>query len=330
MEEPSREYTAKWTLMRLAMLQSIPLSGKVMRTERKIREWYNHWEGQVYVAFSGGMNSTVLLHIARSLYPSIPAVFCDTGLEYPEIRDFVKTVDNVVWLKPKMTFGAVIQKYGFPVVSKEQSQFIREARTTKSAKLLDIRMNGNAHGRGKISDKWKHLLNAPFLISEKCCDVMKKAPSRRYEKESGRKVMTGEMTEESQLRLQSWMKSGCNAFDASRPKSKPMAFWTKQDNLDYVKTFDVAYSPIYDMGYDRTGCMWCAFGCDQASHDNKFQRMYRTHPSLWRYCMNLTSDGTTLREVLDYMGIPCEPDLDLFRDYKPDAFPECYGGKGAK
>ena len=83
-----------------------------------ITEWYKHWEEKVYVAFSGGKDSTVLLHLVRSIYPEVPAVFSDTGLEYPEIKAFVRSVENVVWLRPKMSFKEVIEKYGYPVVSK--------------------------------------------------------------------------------------------------------------------------------------------------------------------------------------------------------------------
>jgi hypothetical protein len=32
------------------------------------------------------------------------------GLEYPEIREFVKTIENVEWLRPKLTFKEVIDK----------------------------------------------------------------------------------------------------------------------------------------------------------------------------------------------------------------------------
>ena len=98
----------------LRVLQNLPLELKILKTEQRIREWYEHWEGQVYVSFSGGKDSTVLLHIARSIYPDIPAVFVDTGLEYPEIRRFVKQTKNVIWLKPEMNFRRVIEKYGYP------------------------------------------------------------------------------------------------------------------------------------------------------------------------------------------------------------------------
>ena len=113
------------TNQELKMRQALPLESKVAMTKLRIREWVHEFgEDKVYVSFSGGKDSTVLLHIVREMYPNIPAVFSDTGLEYPEIRDFVKTFDNVIWVKPKMNFKQIINKYGYPFLSKELSAII--------------------------------------------------------------------------------------------------------------------------------------------------------------------------------------------------------------
>ena len=114
---------------RLKELQSLPLERKVLITQSRILEWYNYWNGQVYVSFSGGKDSTVLLHIVRNLFPDVEAVFVDTGLEYPELRAFVKTFDNVTCLKPKMNFRQVIDTYGYPLISKEVAKVIYDARS---------------------------------------------------------------------------------------------------------------------------------------------------------------------------------------------------------
>ena len=113
----------------LKLLQSLPLDVKVAKTKLRIHEWVRHYcTDGVYVSFSGGKDSTVLLHIVRELYPNIPAVFVDTGLEYPEIRQFVKTFENVEILRPKMRFDEVIKKYGYPLIGKEVAQRIYTAR----------------------------------------------------------------------------------------------------------------------------------------------------------------------------------------------------------
>ena len=135
----------KHTIDELRQWQALPLGIKVRMTQQRIRDWVNEYglEG-VYVSFSGGKDSTVLLDIARKLYPNIQAVFVDTGLEYPQIRDFVKKTENVVWLRPKMNFRQVIDKYGYPFISKEVSECVYGAR-----KYMASILNEQALGQGK-------------------------------------------------------------------------------------------------------------------------------------------------------------------------------------
>lgn len=206
------EREKKYTPEDLKEMQAWPLERKIQVTQTRLIEWYQHYDGKVYVSFSGGKDSTVLLDMTRRIYPDIEAVFIDTGLEYPEIREFVKTFDNVTWLKPKMNFRQVIEKYGYPLISKEQAAFIQEYRATGSEKLRDIRLNGNKYGRGKISKRWVPLTQAPFKISDKCCDVMKKSPAKQFEKRTGKMAIIATMAAESGQRASNWMMYGCNAF----------------------------------------------------------------------------------------------------------------------
>lgn len=112
----------------LRILQALPLSVKIPMTYGRIRAWYQNYEGKVYVSCSGGKDSTVLLHLVRQLYPDVKAMFCNTGLEYPEIQRFVKTLDNVNITYPKMRFNEVITTYGYPIISKEVAMAIYYAR----------------------------------------------------------------------------------------------------------------------------------------------------------------------------------------------------------
>lgn len=124
---------------RLKELQSLSLDRKISITVARIIEWYMHWGGNVYVSFSGGKDSTVLLHIVRSIFPDVPAVFSNTGLEYPEIQKFVHSFDNVITLYPSMRFTDVISQYGYPLISKEVSEAIYYARRNSPPASKDTR-----------------------------------------------------------------------------------------------------------------------------------------------------------------------------------------------
>lgn len=166
----------------LKQRQALPMDLKVVLTQKKIREWYEHWHGDVYLSFSGGKDSTVLLDIVNGMYPDIPAVFCDTGLEYPEVRKFAIEHADIV-IKPDMNFKQVIEKYGYPFPSKEQALYIRQYRHS-TPKMRKLRWEGYPpNGRFCIAKRWRYLVNAPFEFSEQCCDVMKKRPFHRFERE---------------------------------------------------------------------------------------------------------------------------------------------------
>ena len=104
-------------------------------SQNRIREWYNHWDGDVYVSFSGGKDSTVLAHLVHDIYPDVPLVFSNTGLEYPEIQSFARKM-GAVFVRPKMQFSEVISKYGYPIISKETSEAIDGARRLKKSEKL--------------------------------------------------------------------------------------------------------------------------------------------------------------------------------------------------
>lgn len=292
---------------------NMTLDDKIKRTKQLIMEWYAQFDGKVYVSFSGGKDSTVLLHMARNTLgcSDIVGVFDDTGLEYPEIREFVRKQDNIIWIKPKLSFKQVIDKYGYPVISKEQSRYIFDLRSkTASDRIKNIRLNGSVKGGFKVAEKWKPLINADFKISNRCCDVMKKAPFKRFEKETGLYPIVGTMADESRLRFQQYMVGDCNQYSAKRPISKPMSFWNEQDVLQYLKRYDLPIASVYGdiieengklrtTGVHRTGCMFCMYGVHlEPTGQTRFDKMRITHPQLYDYIMHKLNGEHVLNEYL--------------------------------
>lgn len=279
----------KHTATAIIQLQSLPLESQIERSKRLIHEAMAHFNYKMAVSFSGGKDSTVLLHLVRSLYPEVPAVFVNTGLEYPEIVKFVRSTENVTWIRPKMRFKDVLEKYGYPIISKENSQRLHEIATTHSDKLRNKRLC-------QLAAKWEYIVRAPFKISHQCCDVMKKRPTHKYVRETGNHFFIGIMSQDSSFRKESIMQNGCNAFNLRNPSSRPLAMWREDHIWEYLHVFNVPYSPIYDMGYTRTGCMFCMFGLHMESYPNRFERMRETHPKLYHYCM----EDLGIRKVMEW------------------------------
>ena len=295
----------------LKLMQNYPLWMKVEKTKQRIKEWYEYYNGEVYVSFSGGKDSTVLLHIVRSMYPDVEAVFSDTGLEYPEIKEFVKSFDNVTIVRPEMSFKQVVEQKGYPIISKSVSNCVRLAKKNIEDGKETVRVRqikglevGSIFNKGK----WEFLLDAPFLISDECCTHLKKKPLNKFTKESGKKPMMATMASEGGVRREAYLKTGCNAFNSG--KSQPMGFWREEDVFEYILENKLNIASVYgeiiktENGYTtsqekRTGCIFCAFGCHLEKSPNRFERMRESHPKLHKYCMETLG----MKDVLDYINV---------------------------
>ena len=378
----------KHTIDELHQWQALPLSVKIRMTKERIRNWINEFgEDGVYVSFSGGKDSTVLLDLVRKDYPEVKVVFVDVPTQYPELKKFAKTFDNLVILKPKISFAQVCEKYGFPMFSKEISECIADSRkyiriltdrqTDRQTEIpfayriadligidrrvdkgnrafADLKM-GNIPSEilkapvrvkqlfgvkceqfSSMYDRSKYLfmLNAPFEVSNQCCKVMKKQPMHQYHKDTGRVPFTAQMASESKLRSSQWIQNGCNGFDLKIPTSNPMAFWTEQDVLLYIKENNLPICSVYGevvtdyesmgqcenqmsfadygifdnerpllktTGCQRTGCVLCGFGC-HLEKESRFELLKQTHPKFHNLLYILKNNGVTYAEAIDWVN----------------------------
>ena len=198
----------------------------------------------------------------------------------------------------------------------------------------EIKANIPENDRSQFSlEAYKFMLDAPFEISNKCCNVMKKEPAHRYAKETGRMPITAQMASESRLRTQVWLRNGCNAFHTNNPISNPMSFWTEQDILRYIKDrnlpicsvygevvsddeetgqmqlsdyegmelFEIGNQNLHCTGCQRTGCVLCGFGA-MCKGDDRFLQLKETHPGMYGLLDKVTNSGYTMRQAIEWIN----------------------------
>lgn len=327
----------------LKTMQAWPLDRKISVTQTRLLEWYERWEGQIYISFSGGKDSMVLLDLAARMFKGLHAMFIDTGLEFASVRPFLREyidwanerygaeiVLDITHTKP---FPDIIREYGYPLIKKEIAKDLFYAQ--RGTEWAILRFDGlNKDGTpSQIYDrykKYKYLIDAPFKISHKCCVHMKEIPAKRYERKTKRKPVIGLMAEESMRRTIGYLNGGCNSFDVDRPRSTPIAFWTEQDILQYIQQFNLPLCPVYGeiseyCGRLRTteaqgtGCVFCLFGA-RADGVTPFVELSKNPKEAKRVdyilrggeydesgCWGPNAEGLGMRKVCEYMGYQCDP-----------------------
>lgn len=279
----------------LQSLREMNLNSKIIHTKYLIREAVQEFGLQkVYISYSGGKDSTVLSHIAKSIYPDILHIFANTTNEYPETLQHIKwekekNGTNIITVLPidchgeLWTFKKVVERYGYPMFSKRISNAIRTYQHALSERTKQNSINYIERNFKKY-DKYKE-----FSISDKCCDKLKKEPLRRKAKELGLEcAILGILASESYQREKDWLEHGCNVFHERKDnQSRPLSFWTDEDILEYISIYNVKIPKLYEMGYNRNGCMYCGFGVHlEPPHCNRYQKLKQTHPIQYTYFIN--------------------------------------------
>lgn len=271
-------------LNELRTLQALPLEVKIRKSKARIKEWIDFYGAElVYIAFSGGVGSTVLYFLVKELENeyeikperSIPSLFVNTRNDNPDLirhvyalkgqnnekfRKIMKTVyndernigDTIEVRIAKQKQRDVIKRYGYLVVSKKVSRCISDIQRLKE-KYPDTYKSDrrylnklNTKNRFSIPKKYQYLIDAPFKISDACCRVLKHSVFEAYEKETGRYyAITGVQASEFVDRKLAYLKYGCNGYGRKKPLSNPLGFWRQTDILEYLKKYNIPYPSCY-------------------------------------------------------------------------------------
>lgn len=271
---------------------------------------------------------------------SIQKIHKQLGIE--SLKPSVKYIDeNGIehrWSKP-----AIIQEFGFPVLSKEIAGKIETLQNptdkNKTVRHAIITGETGAYGgyqknsRMKLSQKWLEKFGGyenenenvnygvpNFKVSSKCCYYLKEKPCDDWAKKHNSVPFLGLMASEGGRRAKSLMINGCNYFGKSTTRSAPFAIFNRQDILQLALDLNVPVPEIYGKierkedgslyttKAQRTGCSMCGFGIHLEKRPHRFDLLKERNFKEWEYwmyscCTDENGEKYGWARVLDYIGV---------------------------
>ena len=272
--------------------------------------------------------------------------FCD----YVSNKFKIQIVLHITRPENKQTFVTVYRDYGLPLVSKTIAKAIRTTKDlmrkysisyeeilnhrektlenvkylqgifggSKSATLYLLGWTHSLQKFGseyKIPDKWIPLLNAPFELTDRCCEILKHG--NIPEDFDNWVNMTAEMAEESRRRLTAYQTTGCNESIriGKGGKSKPMGPVVLQTVLRGIKDNNIPLFKYYGevieqdgkyatSGMYRTGCALCGFGLE--FEPDRFTKLNKLEPARVRFAFRSRErGGLGYKEAFEYCNKYC-------------------------
>lgn len=295
----------------LKQRQSLPYEMKLSFTEVKIRQYVDE-VGKDCVVQKSGLDSAVLLDFVRKIYPTMPAIFVDTGLENPSVVRAAQETPNCTIIKPDASFHDVVTTHGIPAVSKDVARALSDIQNptsrneaTRNLRLTGIKRDGTKGKSGSFLPACYHrLIDCGFRFSDKCCYYLKHKPAEKIHKKMNLAPFVGTLAEDSAKRAKAYLKTGCNNFESKWPISKPLSIWTRQDIYRYAVENQVVIPTCYGdivktssglfetTGESNTGCEYCLFGI--LNDPARIERLRYTQPARYKYCMETLNYKTLL------------------------------------
>lgn len=249
------------------------------------------------ISWSGGKDSTVVLHLVLQVAPNIPVIFVDLDCLFSETKKYVielaeKWNINLHIVKSEEhTFESVTQKYGYPIFSKNIASNVERAIRT-----------GNV--RKQLSKFEVFLVRNKAKISAKCSHYLLEHPCKLKEKELNCDLkFIGLRALESRARVRLWADYGDiypvkDYFGKKKPiiKCNPISTWSENDIWEYFKECDIPICDIYNKGYLRNGC-WT---CTMAIRNGQLQKLKNYRPDLYK---NLIFESEMGKEIFRLKGL---------------------------
>jgi len=310
----------KQGIQNLKKYWNLSLDTKIKISKRIIQDTLSCSDSPV-ICWSGGKDSTVLLHLILQLKPDIPVIHIDAGVLYPETEDFVKYLSNLWQLNMHIgrplneeTFWVCVEKFGWPILGKSVAQSVEKA----------IR-SGNY--RPQMSNLEKRLAENGIRISAKCAEYILVKPTKRIEQKLKADVkFVGMLASESNARIRLFVDHGFY-YEVKRyygrgrniKKCSPLFMWREEDIWQYHRLYEVPYCHIYKLGHVRNGCWPCAMGI----RNGQLSRLRNSHPHLFRYLMLKTGLGLEIiriKRILNGASFALDDNTEKILMEKPEYF----------
>ena len=229
-------------------------------------------EENFYISFSGGKDSTVLSHLVDMALPGniIPRVFINTGIEYFDIVNFVKSLasedDRFVIISSHKPIKKVLEENGYPFKSKEHSQIVAVYQNSGIGKSVRCYLGEEGYKQRTCPKILRYQFEEGFKlrVSDKCCLNLKKKPFAKWKADNGKSiVMTGMRKSEGGLRASI---KGCILTDdkGNLVKFHPLLVVSDEFEQWLIERERIKLCKLYYPPYNfkRTGCKGCPFSLD--------------------------------------------------------------------